>query len=139
MVPELFALLRSLELPIGDYAIFGSGPLLIRGIIDESGDLDVISRRAAWARARECGEIVHLGENGAEIVSCFGGLVTIGQSWAYGDFDLDELIDDAEMIDGLPFVRLEHVVAYKIAAGRQKDLEHLEMLARFDTALEDDR
>lgn len=128
---ELFALLRSLELPIGDYAVFGSGPLLVRGVIAEANDLDVVSRGRAWERATAIGEIVRLPEDGAEIVSCFDGLVTLGRSWAYGDVDIDHLIDTAEVIDGLPFVRIEHVVAFKQLARRPKDLEHLSLLEQF--------
>ena len=41
---------------------------------------------------------------------------------------MDHLIDTAEVIDGLPFVRLEHVVAYKRIADRPKDREHLRLL-----------
>ncbi|MGB5656507.1 MAG: hypothetical protein WBN35_07840, partial [Acidimicrobiia bacterium] len=123
----LFDLLRSLRLPTGDFAVFGSGPLIVRGIIEATNDLDVISREAAWERALRVGELVSL-PDGATIVSCFDGAVTIGRSWAYGDFDIDELIDTAEVIDDLPFVRLEHVVRYKEIAARPKDLAHLELL-----------
>lgn len=128
---DLFSLLRSLELPIGDYAIFGSGPLIIRGIIEATNDLDVLSRNEAWRRAGGLGELVVLPEDGAEIVSCFDGAVTIGTSWLYGEFDIDELIDTAEIIDGLPFVRLEHVVTYKKIAARPKDFRHLEQLEAY--------
>ncbi len=130
---ELFDLLRSLELPIGDHAVFGSGPLLVRGVIQEANDLDVISRGRAWDQAVAAGEVVRLPEDGAEIVSCFRGLVTVGRSWAYGDVDIDHLIDTAEVIDGIPFVRLEHVVAFKELARRPKDLDHLDRLAQFET------
>lgn len=129
---ELFGLLRTMQLPVGDYAIFGSGPLLARGVIAEANDLDVVSRGPAWDRAVAVGEIRRLPEDGAEIVSCFGGLVTIGRSWAFGDVDVDDLIDTAEMIGGLPFVRLEHVAAYKRIARRPKDLAHLTLLERFE-------
>ena len=125
---NLFDLLRSLELPMGDYAIFGSGPLSVREIIEGTNDLDVISRGSAWERALSAGELISL-PDGAKIVSCFDGAVTIGMNWAYGDFDINELIDTAEMIDSLPFVRLEHVVRYKEIAARPKDLTHLELLA----------
>jgi len=128
---ELFALLRTLDLPAGDHAVFGSGPLLVRGIIAEANDLDVISRGRAWDRALAVGEVVRLPEDGAQIVSCFGGLVTIGRSWAYGDVDIDDLIDTAEILDGIPFVRLEHVVAFKQLARRPKDLDHLRLLEQF--------
>ncbi len=124
---DLFDLLRSVELPIGDHAVFGSGPLIVRGIIEATNDLDVISRGRAWKRALSRGELVVL-PDGDEIVSCFDGAVTIGRSWAYGDFDIDELINTAEVIDGIPFVRLEHVVRYKEIAARPKDVAHLALL-----------
>lgn len=131
---DLFGLLHSLALPMGDYAVFGSGPLIVRGIVDATNDLDVISRGAAWSRALEVGDLVVLPEDGVEIVSCFDGAITIGTSWAYGDFDIGQLIDTAEVIDGLPFVRIEHVVRYKEIAGRSKDLKHLELLERHERA-----
>jgi hypothetical protein len=133
---ELFGLLRSLALPGGDYAVFGSGPLLVRGVLEEAPDLDVIARGAAWERASRLGEIVRLPEDGAEIACCVGGLITIGRSWAYGEVDIDDLIDSAELIAGVPFVRLEHVVAYKRIASRPKDLAHLGMLERFERQAE---
>ena len=40
------------------------------------------------------------------------------------------MIDTAEIIDGLPFVRLEHVIAYKQIAGRPKDLQHLALIEK---------
>ena len=51
--PELFDRLRSFSLPSGDYAVFGSGPLLVRRIIDAVSDLDVICRGEAWRAARD--------------------------------------------------------------------------------------
>ena len=120
--------LRSIALPAGDYAVFGSGPLIVRGIIEATNDLDVISRGAAWDRARELGDLVYLAEHDVEVVSFDGGAITVGRSWAYGVFDIDHLIDTAEIIDGLPFVRLEHVVRYKEAAARPKDQRHLRAL-----------
>jgi len=41
------------------------------------------------------------------------------------------LIGTAEIIDGLPLVRLEHVVRYKEAASRPKGLIHLRALADY--------
>ena len=124
----MFEHLRSLALPWGDYAIFGSGPLLARGLIDDAGDLDVLVRGSAWSAALAFEDAVHLREHGIGIVDVGGG-VTVGRSWGIGKFDVDELIDTADVIDGLPFVRLEHVVAYKRIADRPKDRRHLGLLA----------
>ena len=126
--PELFDTLRAMDLPRGDFAVFGSGPLLVRGVITEVNDLDVVCRGAAWDRARKLGPLIDIDE-GVSIVSAAQGAITFGISWGYGDFDIEALIDTAEEIDGLPFVRLEHVIAFKQIAGRDKDLEHLGLLA----------
>lgn len=119
--------LRSLELPPTDHALFGSGPLLVRGWIAEAGDLDVIARGAAWEAAKCLGRIEHLDRYGVDVVQV-GPDITVGTSWGIGDFDIDELIDTSEMIGGIPCVRLEHVVAYKDLAGRPKDLRHLAII-----------
>jgi hypothetical protein len=129
---DLFDLLRSLDLPTGDYAVFGSGPLIVRGVIEPTNDLDVVSRGAAWAAAVKLGQLVDLPEHGVTVATLFDGAITVGTEWAIGDFDVDELIDTAETIDGIPFVRLEHVVAYKQIARRDKDVEHLELLAEYE-------
>jgi hypothetical protein len=127
MHPLILRLL-SLRLPRGDWALFGSGPLLLRGWIDDVGDLDVICRGAAWEHARAIGDLGVLQPDGVEIVDIDGGAITIGTSWRYGDITVSDLIDDAEEIEGIPCVRLEHIVAYKRIAGRSKDRVHLQII-----------
>lgn len=126
----LFARLRTLDLPLGDHAVFGSGPLIVRGIIEATNDLDVVARGAAWDRACVLGELVLLPDHGVQVASFDGGAITVGTTWAYGEIDVDEVIDTAEVIAGVPFARLEYVVAYKQAAARPKDHEHLRLLER---------
>ncbi len=118
--------LRALQLPANDHAVFGSGPLLVRGIIDAVSDLDVLCRGAAWDMVQRLADSETV-EYGARVVSV--GAISFGTTWGLGDFDIDRLIGEAEMIEGVPFVRLEHVVAYKKFAARPKDLSHLELVA----------
>ena len=122
--------LRSLELPAKDYAVFGSGPLLIRGIIAEADDIDVICRGEAWNRVQVDGELRYLSDYDVTIVEFLGGQLTFGTRWAIGEFSVDELIDTAEILEGLPFVQLQHVIDYKRIANRPKDLDHLRALSR---------
>jgi len=121
----LFERLRVLDLPVLDYAVFGSGPLAIRGLIDEVGDLDVITRGAAWDAVKDLGSVVMYGDD--VTVDLENGL-TFGRSWDFGAFDIDQLISDAEMIAGLPFVRLGAVHEYKLLANRPKDLHHIDLV-----------
>lgn len=120
--------LLGLGLPHGDWALFGSGPLLVRGWIDEVGDLDVISRGAAWEQAKEIGELGRLQPDGVEIVNIDGDAITIGTVWRYIEVSIDALIDQAEEIDGIPCVPLEHIIAYKRIADRPKDRGHLAVI-----------
>lgn len=122
---EIFDALRSLALPQSDYAIFGSGPLLVRGIITRVADLDVVCRGAAWEAAQTLAAHETY-EHGVRVLSI--GAISFGRTWGLGEFDLDRLIDDAEWIEGLPFVRLDHVIAYKRFAARPKDRSHLELI-----------
>ena len=125
--------LARLGLPAGDYAVFGSGPLLARGWIDDAGDLDIVARGAAWAAARRLGAEEYLDEWDVTVVN-IGPDITVGTRWAIGDVDVDAVIDGAEMIDGLPFASLEAVITYKRISARPKDLAHLAII---DEHLED--
>jgi hypothetical protein len=102
--------------------------LIVRGIISAANDLDVLCRGAAWERAKQLGPLVYLAEHDISVVALHEVAITLGNRWAIGDFDVDHLIDTAEVVDDLPFVRIEHVIAYKQVAGRPKDLEHLRLI-----------
>jgi hypothetical protein len=97
----------------------------VRGLIDKVRDLDVIVRGETWQQVRALGVVVMKG--GDEMVDLGNGL-TFGRSWGYGVFDIEKLIDDAEIIEGLPFVRLDAVIEFKKIADRPKDREHLTAL-----------
>ena len=116
--------LLDLGFPQGDHALFGSGPLLVRGWIEDVGDLDVITRGAGWDHALRLGQLSRIQALGMDIVT-IGERITVGTTWGIGDWSVDLLIDEAEMILGVPCVRLEHVIAYKRLADRPKDRVHL--------------
>ena len=131
MSSALFARLRELNLPTGDYAIFGSGPLAVRGLIESSDDLDVVCRRRAWEYVQTLGVVEYLADYDVSIVSLDDGRLTFGDRWGIGDFDVDQLIDEAEILDELPFVPLRHVIRYKQLRNSAKDRAHLESIARY--------
>jgi hypothetical protein len=123
---------RALGLPAGHFVLFGSGPLLVRGIVPPTGDLDVLVRGPAWEVARGLGPMVRLSPYDVEVVRLLEGRIEIGTVWGIGEVDVDDLIDHAEVIDGLPFAGLTHVRAYKELAGRPKDREHLRLLDEWE-------
>jgi hypothetical protein len=125
---RLLGEVRALGLPAGNFVLFGSAPLLVRGIVPPTGDVDVLARGPAWEAARALGPTVRLPHHEVDVVRLLDGRIEIGTVWGIGDVDVDDLIDSAEVIDGLPFAGLAHVRAYKEVAGRPKDREHLRLL-----------
>ena len=127
----LFAELARQDLPHGSYAVFGSGPLVVRGIVPDAGDLDVLCTLEAWTIVAARGNVEYLPDYDVTIASMLDGALTFGTTWGIGEFDVAELIATAETIDGLPFVRLEHVVRYKTIRNSEKDRRHLDLLQRW--------
>lgn len=131
MSSVLFNRLRDLALPSGGYAVFGSGPLAVRGIIEACGDLDVLCKPNVWDIVLELGELEFLSDYGVSVVTLVDVPITFGTSWGIGNFDVNKLIESAEIIESLPFVSLEHVIAYKTIRRSDKDRQHLDALTSY--------
>ncbi|MFA5899086.1 MAG: hypothetical protein WC829_08230 [Hyphomicrobium sp.] len=118
--------LESLKLPVGKFAIFGSGPMAVRGI-RESADLDIIVKQELW------GELLgkyatYLHEN----PTCLRiGNIEIFKDWPNLADKINEMIDSAEIIAGFPYVQIGYVVEWKTKFGRKKDSEDLELIRKY--------
>jgi len=130
MSDDLFDNVKRLDLPQQDMAIFGSGPLIIRNIIPFTNDLDIICRGEVWEAVIATGQSQFLPEYDTTIVSMENGAITFGTAWGIGQFDINTLIDTAEVIQGLPFVQLRYVIEYKKIRGLPKDRSHIEAAKR---------
>ena len=122
--------IKSLGLPNSDFAIFGSGPMMIHGLKEMRHDIDIITRGAAWEKVKEMGE-VETAEMGDQKVMLFNNRIEAFDGWAPGNMNADKLIDEAEVIDGLPWVHIEHVLEYKKILNREKDQEDIKILEHY--------
>ncbi len=121
LIRDLLALVDELGLDLGDMVIFGSGPLLAKGLRSDIRDLDVVARNETWRLVERHG-VPSAGEvNGARMAQFRGGLIQFSSGWVSDEWKAAELIDRAEIIDGLPFARLVDVLAYKEQLNRPKD------------------
>lgn len=117
---------RKLKLPDGEYAIYGSGPLAIRGIRDIQ-DLDVIVLDQLYQRLKTQypkdpeKERIKIGE------------IEIYPSWAWKNRqgDLKKVIIRAELIEGLRFVRLDDLIKCKRKMGRPKDFKDIRLIKEY--------
>lgn len=126
---QMFAAVKKLSLPIGQYAITGSGALGIRNL-REIGDLDIIVTSELWDAL--AGRYGVTDEKGVKKVIFPGGVVEAFRESSFytekKDHDTPRMADRiarADMIDGLPFESLEHVLYYKRKMGRNKDLNDI--------------
>lgn len=131
MKDPLLDALFGLALDTRDHAVFGSAPLYMKGLKASLRDLDVIARGAAWARALELsGRGLLLPVEAApsgrgRVVRHPSAPIEVFDEWPTA-VDLDELIDGAEVIDGVPFVRVGDVLREKARSGREKDRRDVE-------------
>jgi hypothetical protein len=127
---RLIAKLVALDLPPDDYAVFGSGPLLAHRLPVDAHDLDIVARGAAWQRARCLGRPVPAPSGSGLMVELAGGELQVFDAWTSPDWDVDRLIDEADVVDGIRFVPLPIVLAWKRQSRRDKDAEHVELIER---------
>ncbi len=126
----LFDELKKLGLPEGDWAVFGSGPMWVRGI-RESEDIDIIARGAAWEWTKTHGKTGIKESSGLEYVQFANDSIEVYRAWYPGEWDIDQLIDTAEVVGGVPFVGLDHVIAWKKIMGREKDAKDLVLIEKY--------
>jgi len=128
---ELFKRARALNLPIGEYAIFGGGPLGIRNL-REIHDIDIIVTDNIYNQYKD--------KKGWEIrdTENDNGLaneelaIEMWKDWGNG-WDINKVIEEAEIIEGLSFVRLEWLLQWKKFLNREKDLKDIEIIERYLT------
>lgn len=63
-------------------------------------------------------------------VHFWGGRIQFFREWFSTDWDSDDLIDQAEIIEGLRFARLAEVLAYKRMLMRPKDIMDIHTIAK---------
>ncbi|MBQ9266982.1 MAG: hypothetical protein IJ217_01675 [Clostridia bacterium] len=114
---ELLKLVDSLNLPLGEYYILSSGSLLLYGIRDEAGDLDLCVSEELFGK--DLKERFHLSE--ADKNEC-------------GFYKISEKIEivvnnkkdskykfEYDMVDGYPVQKLQSILESKKNSEREKD------------------
>lgn len=116
---------RELNIPLGSYAIFGSGPLCIRGF-KEFRDIDVITKQDLYKKLKNRYPKNIIIKDNRKFIFIDG--LEIISGWGPGKWDISALIDDSEIISSLPFVKLKHVLKWKKTRNLQKDREHIKLI-----------
>jgi tetratricopeptide (TPR) repeat protein len=114
---DLLAQLDALDLPRDGFAVFGSGPMAVRGLREVS-DLDLILTEGLWEDLAAGHQPVDHG-HGLHCIRI--GDIEILDGWYPDVGDRHELIAEAELYHGIRFVRLEKVLEWKHLRNDEKD------------------
>lgn len=128
-------LIRDEDFDPKDFVIVGSGRLVPTQHRSRISDVDLVARGRTWNRANE---LVELGRgykeyakfSGALVIRLYEGLVEVCDHWFMDGAETDVLIESAEILDGLPYMRLDDLEAYKRQLDRPKDRRDLAVLSR---------
>lgn len=120
--------MKNIGLPAGSYAIFGSGPMGVRGIRD-CGNMDVVVTDELFDEYRGMSGWDLKDSRDDEYLLNNG--IFLWKGWGPGEWNVKQLIEDAEMIEGLPFVRLSDVLKWKKLSGREKDLKDIKLIESY--------
>jgi len=127
---QLFDAVRALGLPAGKFVIIGSGPLGARGI-KECGDVDVLVTQDVWDeyRTREGWRLKQKAPGKTSLDNGQG--IELWYDRIPGTWDVERLIAEADIINGLPFDRLQNIREWKKLYDRPKDKGDIEAIDRF--------
>ena len=127
---ELVEKVKALGLPMGTYVVFGSGPLAAAGI-RETEDVDLFVSDRLYTHMHENGWHETVGINGDHILK--HGDYEVSRSWKFGTYHphFSDLYAAADIVDGVPFVNLHEVRAWKLQSSRPKDRRDIELIDRY--------
>ncbi|MGW7525660.1 hypothetical protein [Streptomyces sp. NPDC054783] len=114
-----FRELISLHLPVGDYVIAGSAPMLAHNIAREISDIDIVARGAAWKTALELGQMSDAPKGPVRRILLSGGDIEVLDGWF--DYSVDSLIDEAEIYEGVRILSLARTLDWKRSLDRAVD------------------
>jgi hypothetical protein len=128
---RLFRLLGKLALPVDDFVVAGSGPLLAHGLKASIHDLDLVARGKAWELVASAAPVIGSRSGLGRRIVLYNGAVEVFDHWVGGLNDVDALIDGAESIEGVRFMSLQDTLRWKRGLGRAKDLADVRLIEQY--------
>jgi hypothetical protein len=129
---NIFRQVADLGLPLGQYVVFGGGPLAAHGIRPTT-DVDLFVTTTVYEQLKLAGWEEHDVPAPGEGRYLAQGIYGAACTWHYGEYNPvpEELIAVADLIEGIPFAPLVEVVKWKKAYGRPKDLVDVTLIEEF--------
>ena len=126
---DIFSRVKKFKLPTGQYAVFGSALLDVWGL-RKAADLDIIITPELYQKLKKQGWEERQAHGFPMLVKDDANVTPVQDKPTDGDYNPDrlQLIKEAIRIKGVPFVKVEEVIACKKAYNRPKDWQDIKLL-----------
>ena len=123
--------IKFLNLPLGKYTVFGSGPMAARGL-KEANDIDILVTLDLWnTLSKTMKQEKSKLSNTPFLVYNKDNTITFWKDMYPGKWDIDKLIKTSDIIDGVPFVKLTEVYRWKKMMNRDKDKNDMLLIEKY--------
>ncbi|TMQ84370.1 hypothetical protein ETD83_40895 [Actinomadura soli] len=134
-IGKLLAVVSELDLPVDDFLIAGSAPLLVHGLRDQIQDLDLVARGSAWEKiVRTHSPIKAPFDDALKVDWRFEDTsIEVLNCWFPARFGwtVDYLISSADVIEGVNFMSLQLTLIWKNYLSRDKDTADVSIIRRY--------
>ena len=127
---DIFKKLKELDYPLGEYVVVGGAMAAHK--LREAHDLDILVTPKLYAKLLKEGYKQCLCEQclNTSRIMLNKDNVDIVPNYMFGNYigDTKSLIENADIIDGFPFIKLEEFIKFKRELGRQKDFDDIKLM-----------
>lgn len=132
---DIFKEVAKLNFPAGEYLIVGSGIMAVKGI-RPAYDLDILvtERLFETCKSSGCWEIkpwTKVGMNGKEWLRKDKVELLLHLDSKEKGLTAKRLMEEAEIVQDIPFLSLKQLMGFKATYGRQKDFNDIELILNY--------
>jgi hypothetical protein len=124
---EIIEKVKQLNLPKNSYIVFGSCPLALAKLRD-ANDIDMLVSESVFKKLEHEGwSTIYKGPADKPLSK---GDFEIHMKWDFSSYKptLEHLLASADYKDGIPFASLKEVRKWKLASGRPKDIDDINLI-----------
>jgi hypothetical protein len=128
---DIFNQVKSLNLPIGEYAVIGSGVMSAYDIRRHK-DIDLVVTQDLYEELKNLGWRTKKIKPDFEVV-IFGIAEASPKMITLDNYrpNIESLINEADVINGIAFTKLTDVIDFKRALSREKDINDILLIEDF--------
>ena len=122
--------LKELNIPKEDFVIYGSAPMVLRGLKEKNNDLDVLVRNSLWEQL----SVKYPSNVNGDYIDINGVSFTRTSKNFLGD--IDEAIEKSDVIDGYNILSILETKHWKEKVGGERHLQDAKIIEEYLTKLE---